>query len=344
MQCPGCGFQNMPGSDGCVRCGSPLNLATIALDVHPPRRGGLPGALRRIRALQWTWAGLSHRLVRTCASFVQSRADRFDRRATALGLLWRLPVPGWAHLYAAQFWEGGFFLASFMGLLFGGLLYWGTTAGAVLLGAVFVIHQTAVLDVLHQFRPERDLGLRVLRSLKGMACLALGVYLPIFLLLMTVAEPMTFQFPAGPFHTGDVVLINHWCGVRPGQIVLYDVPVTGVVRQRAMSEWIDYRIGGPTIDRVLAVGGDHIRWADGALYVNGVQSFSLPLNPAVLSTPFSLDVPAGTALIFPTAMQWTNEARSDPSVWSAISCVPRTRITGTIYFRWQPSSRRGLIQ
>ena len=37
MQCSNCQFQNMPGVQTCGRCGASLQLASLAIDVHPPR-------------------------------------------------------------------------------------------------------------------------------------------------------------------------------------------------------------------------------------------------------------------------------------------------------------------
>jgi hypothetical protein len=343
MQCPGCGFQNMPGSEGCVRCGSSLNVATMLIDVHPPRKGGLAGAWRRIRALRWTWAGLRDRLVRSYSTFVESRAARFHGRGTEKGILWRLPVPGWAHIFCGQIWEGCFFLAAFAACFLVGLLDWGDNLGAAMLAVAFVIHQTAVLDVLNQYSADKSFDARIRRSAWGVAFLSFCVYFPVFLLFLAVAEPMRVEFPVGPLRPGDVVLINRWTIVRPGEVVLYDAPQDDVTRT-GMHERIYVQVGGLCIDRVLAAAGDQVIWADGKLLVNGIESPWQPLAPSAVSSRFSMTVPSGDVLIFPSAMQWTAEAQSNASVWSSVSCVPRDQITGTIYFRWQPVSRRGWIR
>ena len=47
MQCPNCQFQNMPGANACVRCGTSMQLRAEAIDVHPPRARPLVLHLRR---------------------------------------------------------------------------------------------------------------------------------------------------------------------------------------------------------------------------------------------------------------------------------------------------------
>ena len=47
MQCSNCQFQNMPGVQTCGRCGASLQLASLAIDVHPPRAGRAAKRWRR---------------------------------------------------------------------------------------------------------------------------------------------------------------------------------------------------------------------------------------------------------------------------------------------------------
>ena len=40
MQCNNCQFENIPGVHACGRCGASLQLASLMVDVHPPRTAG----------------------------------------------------------------------------------------------------------------------------------------------------------------------------------------------------------------------------------------------------------------------------------------------------------------
>src|ERR1700690_575411 len=99
MQCPSCGFENMPGSEGCARCGSSMRLTTLVLDVNPPRAGDLSGGVRRLIAIRRWPVRLARRLNDANAGANAAGENRLESAGSAAPLLWRLPIPGWSQLY-----------------------------------------------------------------------------------------------------------------------------------------------------------------------------------------------------------------------------------------------------
>src|SRR5689334_2424233 len=119
MQCPNCHFHNMPGSDTCGRCGSPLRLAAAAaIDVHPPRAG------RVAKSIRPTTYAIGR--MRRCASDTISRpyfgllSAMPSTDAIPWALVVRMSVPGWPQMYLGYRARGHVLLWSYAVLLLTG--------------------------------------------------------------------------------------------------------------------------------------------------------------------------------------------------------------------------------
>ena len=352
MQCSSCGFENMPGSDACGRCGSSLRLATMVMDVQPPRAGKIRKKLRRV--LPVAKAGYAMR-----DSFEKSR---MPKAAAAVGrvagdlygdkppwpVMWRLIVPGWSHFRTGQRVRGHIYLWTFLLFLVPGLLLLGGVWGSTLLGLAFSVHASAAFDVFNQAAVRPSMREMIARSMLVTVALALCVYLPAYWAMSRVADVRTLQMPAEPFRAGDVVLVNraaHRSGWPwPGQVVMYQLPTmrTEGIRVGYQGNTV-YEYAGARIDRVLAVGGDKVVWEKGALKVNGVPSAWRPLNPAALPVRVELAVPVDCVAIFPTTTPHLATA-IELKYLEKLSCIPRDQVIGTVYLRKQPLSRFGRIR
>src|SRR5436190_4559022 len=131
MQCSSCGFENMPGSDDCCRCGTSMRLATAVMDVQPLRAGKVAKRLRRIVPAPRAYFGVRDGLKQGALSAGARGAAVTspwlvkikEEPIPAWPLLWRLLVPGWSHFYARQVWRGRLFLWGFVATLLPGLLF-----------------------------------------------------------------------------------------------------------------------------------------------------------------------------------------------------------------------------
>jgi signal peptidase I len=342
MECSSCGFENMPGSDACGRCASSLRLATAVMDVRPPRAGKFAKRLRRALPMRRAYFGVRDAFEDVHLPSLTGSTWIFDN-FPAWPLLWRLFIPGWSHFHAGQRIRGHAFLWGFVALLLPGLLFMGTTLGSILLGLAFSVHTSAALDVFNQAAPPCGMRRMFARSILVSIVLALCIYLPIGWLLARVAAARTMEMTAEPFLAGDVVLVNQSRRAndspRPGQVVLYLLPAQQTDPQHGRI----YGYDGERIDRVLAVAGDRVVWAKGALTVNGAASPWRPLNEAVLPTRLALTVPRGCVFIIPSTTPNLSSA-SPAALWVSLSCVPREQVAGTVYLRSQPLSRLKVIR
>jgi signal peptidase I len=336
MQCSSCQFQNMPGIRTCGRCGSPLGINDLPIDVHPPRAGAWQ---KRMRG--WLPGGVL-------------RPQHLLPRLRDAGLLLRLVVPGWAHFYQADRERGWLFLAPYLVLLLLALVLLGTILGTICLALAFGVHAAACVSAL------RLGGVELRQTLRHTAwivvVLVLLVYLPAGWLLSLFARPAMVGVDSPPFQAGDVVLNSeapYWFrSPRPGDVVLY--------HQRASSASFDtalqhgtVRVGqGERIDRILAGPGDEVAFASSGLAVNGEPCRWQPLNPErwprpLVQTvpgrpPLTETVPSGYYFLLPT----TGEPIPDnvpadlwPKLMRQLTLIPAEDIRGRAYLRSYPPQR-----
>ena len=351
MQCSSCGFECIPGSENCGRCGSSLRVGTLVMDVQPPRAGKFSKRLRRVlparRAMYVLRDGFDNSpIVKGAAAIRRSSAELYGDRP-AWGLVWRLIVPGWSHFHAGQRIRGHVYLWSFVALLLPGLLLMGTTWGSVLLGLAFSVHASAAFDVFNQTAVRPSLREMMARSILITMALGLCLYLPVRWAISRAVDVRTIELTAHPLAAGDVVVVNrliHPMGwPAPGDVVLYRIPELRTPMIRGPRGNAIYEFRGERVDRVLATSGDRVSWAGGVLTVNGKPSPVRPLNPAAAPALPSLTVPEGAVLIIPSTTPNVTIA-ADAGYLQALSFVPREDVLGTVVLRKQPLSRFGWIR
>jgi len=334
-QCSSCRFENMPGVGVCGRCGSPLGLQTLAVDVHPPRAAPWSKRLRRWLPFRPVYYGARDAGRAVAREGWSQLAGRAEAPGPSLGVLARLIVPGWAHFHLGQRVHGRSFLGGYLAFLFLGLLLYGSVPGVMFLSLAFSVHVVSCVSILR-------LGGFYGRAYWGavafvFAFLLVAVYLPAGWLVSRAVLSAQIQIDAAPFKLGDVLLYspfldrNHdW---RAGDVVVYDQR-SGYYRQRG-----NYYIPpGQRIDRILAEPGDTVVWQDGELTVNGQPSLLRPLNPATRLPKLSLKVPTGHYLILPTIVLAHPNDLPAQALHDLI-LVPAGSIQGRVLLRSYPLTR-----
>jgi hypothetical protein len=334
----------MPGVETCGRCGSTLRLETAVLDVHPPRATALRKGLRRLLPWRWAAAGVRN-TARAAGRETRRLADEQELNLPPAGVLARVVVPGLPYFYLGNAAVGWLVVGVYVPLLLLGVLFFGTFLGSVLLGLAVSVHAGSVIGLL--LRYATSVPVRVLTGLLVLASLGLCVYGPAVWAVNQYARPLTIDEASEPLKPGDVLLLNprayRSAPPRPGDIVLFRagqlyVPAgTGGVRYNTMIA------GGERIDRILAGPDSTVEWKDGRLLVNGVESDMRPLNPARLPAEFSVRVPEGRYLIFPSTTPRPNPNLS-AELLLRTSLIPGQDIDGSIYIRTQPLSRFGRLR
>jgi len=332
MQCPSCGFENMPGSEGCARCGTSLKLATMTIETVPPRAGKWARRLRGRLASRWQIQG-------------RDSAKRFNAAARhnlpTWSIFFRLVFPGWAHRFTGEPELARRILLGYLAMLAMGIAGYGTFFGDAGIAFAAAIHVGSAFDICLKHIPGARAGRRVFFAIIVDAVILLCLYAPPVCLGRWIAHPLVLQDAAGSFHPGDVLLVNELFHLpdfpRPGQIVEYN-------EDRHGGDFhVDYVIAGPRIDRILGVGGDHVVWDYPHLFVNGQPSPFQPLDPHGLPQHVEVDVPPGDVLLFPTVGS-TIQMRSQWIFWANFAFVPRGDVVGVVYWRWGPFWRFGPVR
>jgi hypothetical protein len=180
-----------------------------------------------------------------------------------LGLL----VPGWGYYVSGQRFWGKCALAAWGVLLLVFIVDLGGAGANIAAGLMLSIHVSAVMHLLQPMFEGSHLGTRLLWSVLVMFAVASLLYLPARSLIQGHAlTPMRVN--------GRVVVVQKLgaaSSVRAGDLIAYTSPeysAPGVIVH-----------AGAGIGEVLAVGGDHVRFAGHAFEVNGVARPALPQMP-----------------------------------------------------------------
>jgi signal peptidase I len=334
MQCSNCQFQNMPGVTACGRCGASLQMASLAIDVFPPRASRLKKWWRRWFPIARYWNRL-----RFANSLQIIRIPGWPAGWQTPGVLFRMVVPGWAQHHVGRTTRGWAIFGCYLAFLLAGLLFFGSGLGYLMLGIAISLHAASILDVVAA--SVTDFRQRFLYTAAAMLALMCIAYYPAGQLLALVATPQQFAMNMPPFQAGDVVLVNpsaYWRSEpQPGDVVHYRLPDGTMRGVGATGHALMYQLQGDRIDRIIAQAGDELTSRKGELLVNGQPSPWLPLNPLNLPDGFTIKVPENYYLIFPSG----DGLPAD--VLRIASIVPRGQIWGRAYWRNQPLSRFGPI-
>jgi|GEM_PF-5044292 len=313
MQCSHCGFHNLPGTHECFSCHVPFGRTATAV-LTPPRAPSWRKRLRAFHSLPRVRPGAMRQVL------VASQA--------LLGLL-----PGLHQIVLGRRRLGAAFLGAWILLLALAFVWIGTATCTLLAGLALSTHVFSALHPYQEAMRPLPLGRRCLVSLATWAILLLAVYLPLQRGVDSIVFPL--RIPAGiaapSFKEDDVVLVRrvNVAGWRParGRVVAFT------------HAW-----GGPTMDRVLGVAGDHIEVLEGTFVRNGVPipPAERPLNPAVVPATLDVVVPEGSVFVWPSlGMRIYNEGNVDVARFGVVSL---RSMLGVPWRIWQPWSRRRVLE
>jgi signal peptidase I len=330
MQCVNCGFQNMPSSQVCGRCNTSLGIATAVMDVRPPRAGAMTKRLRRILPIRRAL----YRTVDTLTSDATSGRVRYiAENFPPFPIFVRLIFPGWSHFYLKQPVRGALFAIGFVACLIPSLWTFGTWESSIWFGLAFSVHSSAALDIVTQTFADAGMRDRMARSIGVSLVLGVCLYLPVVLLVSAVANPRTIMANNGAFQYGDVILVNRWANLRPGDIVVYTMQYEHDAGRIGYHHTI-MEFHGENVDRILAIGGDRVQCIKGVLYVNDLVASNLPLNMHKFPDKLDWTVPADRYFILPSGPARIVMDNSD--LWQTAANVSREDIAGRAYMQIAP--------
>jgi hypothetical protein len=334
MRCQRCQFENMPGESRCFRCGSALEGATIAVDVHPPRMARWKGPLRSI--LRW---------IRRHITLPEVKVPAFLKimSGNALAGVILSIIPGFAHLIAGRFREVRWWVLCWIAVLFVGMFFYGGGIGLLFLGFAVGIHSWIAFN--HALMKEH---IETNQHLTDFVMLLVLYGLVYFGVRVTVLRDFVLGFssrtiPYQNVQQGDIMLARH-SRARPdflkrGSFVL--VPLRDIGEGQRRTWW---RIRGEMVAQVVAVGGETVDIND-AFVVNGrsLDEEHFPVPRWLQRRIEPIYVPKDSYFI-----NVEYNVRGNMGVNADIAkmaCVIEgSQIEAAAVMRWLPISRRGFLK
>ncbi len=284
MQCFSCGFNVMPGSTACGRCGAHLALAAAPIPITPPRAG--PFAKRFLPG----WWAFNRRLAPLLLA-IGLRESALPALALPMEVVVRpligivqRPVswlPGVPFLVAGQRAPGWLLLAVWIAVMLLALLLHGLPVIFMLLiGGALALHAASALQATGL--PSRSVGARLAGIVTSAVVLLALFYVPLAWGAMRVIggswwlAPVYVPRNAPPLAAGEIIWLDHSARPQPGDLVVTFQP--------------------RTLRRVRALEGQEVLMVNGVLLVDGVPSpWQSDLRPLAEGTRFT--VPDGRCFV-----------------------------------------------
>lgn len=339
MQCPSCGFENIPGMANCVRCQTLLNLSDVS--VVPGRASALNWNTRSTRARNTIRSALS---IPRIGSPLARMAPRWGA-AVPWDALVRSFVPGLGQLYEKHRWYGWILMSTWLLCLLAGLLTFPGRLSAWCITFAIVTQVVAVISLLRGHMLGRSPVAAALLGVLLFLGLRTFVYQPIGWLAGRWAQPLIV--PDGllknpVLQPGDGVLVSgprtQKTEFRRGDLVLYEVP-------QAIGYPVQIAVGHG-IDRIVGIPGDTVEIRSGRILVNDQPPAAgeVPLGPLDRFPDRTLILERDQYLILPTRLGLVMALpKNQAGLLYRLCVVDRSAITGRIFYRLKPWSRFGPI-
>jgi hypothetical protein len=336
MRCQRCEFENMPGLEKCMRCGSVLSDSSEPVDVHPPRMSRWKKPVRELfrRLRQFmpiaAWSG----------DDLHTRAfPDWLRKASRIGFFGAFLslIPGLAHVVQRRFSSVRWWVVAWLMTLLLGLFFFGSFAGLIIMGLAIGIHvwiavHSALLEEYHEFN-YRIVGYLIILVFYFVLYQAFGR----FVFFDLRGGYSVVDVPTAQVHHGDY-LLGRPSQAAPeniiqGSIVLVRLENVGNhgFRQRTDSAYA----------QVIGLAGDTVAIINDQFVVNDevldAEQYPVPtwLKRQTFSTVVSQD-----SYFISAQYQGTgyNEAQA-----IEVCIVNQKQIVAKAFLRWNPLSRRGFI-
>jgi len=340
MKCSRCHFENMPGQDRCFKCGSVLEAAEGAVDVHPPRMARWRRPFRVLRR----WSRRHQRVTEKLPTGHVGRAWDAAVSDASIGFVLGI-VPGLPYALNGRFREVRWFVLTWFLMLSIGLFLYGSTPGSLLIGLAIGLHAWLSLRYgLLETAPGffQKLGLIL------MAIVVLGVIYwstPRIFLRGFTGGHTALTIPAMQVHRGDYFFVRaidrseeplprgtlvliHPRGVRNNQMNMF----------RQHGSTLGQLIGRP--GEVLTIAGDSYAVDDRPLDPN-----RYPVPGWLAGRALVVPVPSGKYFVStPYTMQAHGNVRLANNAIRNVCLVDVDEIGGRAFIQWWPLRRRGFIE
>lgn len=271
MQCPSCGFENIPGTERCSVCSTALPGKTSGECLIPPRakdrsvwermkwsvttNSSYMEVARRFRGFGGSVSSIQLRTPRVYAPWLGFRE---------MGQILLSAIPGLGHIRVLGDLRTGLwmFFGSMAAILLGAVAY-KTPLADILLFSVIAASMYSMYLVVDRLRPLRSGDQAQYMGRIAIACFVFASYVMAYWGLRMAVNPWAMivrvinQPPTSVVMRGDSVLLGRHQVIRRGDVAV------------GISYWQGNEI--PALGSVLGMPGDRIRLAE-QVYVNDVPT------------------------------------------------------------------------
>lgn len=336
MRCQRCQFENMPGESRCFRCGSALDGAAIAVDIHPPRMARWKGPIRSISR----WIRLHSLLPEAVANPKVPAYFKIMSGNAFAGILLSI-IPGFAHLLNDRFREVVLWVTAWVIIFIAGIFFYGSGTGLLFIGFAIGIHSWIVFT--HALIKEHT---EAKEKFTDFIMLLVFFGLFYFGVRMTAFRNFVFGFsnlavPYQNIQQGDMLLAFRSRAnpeyVKQGAFVTTNL--------REFGERIFFRTEGKMAVQIVAVGGETVGVNNGIFVVNGrpLDKEHFPVPRWLQGQKLCISVPQGSYFINAEYNIWGHVPPNEAMLRNAC-VVAGSRIEATAVMRWLPVSKRGFLK
>ncbi len=342
MRCERCKFENIPGQDTCIKCGSALLIKSVALDIHPPRMSKWKKPFRNIlRSMR------KGRIVPPIKVKAKPDSPSWLKKLFSdelVGLVLCI-VPGLAHVVHKRFKEIRWYFAAWLVLLVSGLFFYGTPAGFICIGLAVGVHAgiTVQYGLLRRLSNLREKTVMVL-----LVVIALGLlyrFSPHVLFPSLASGYSSLTIPYYNVVAGDFLLARS----NPDPNIL--LPRGSLVLVHPVTVGAHRRVGigaqnqDTVIGEIVGLPGETIQIVKSVFVVNGqeLNTEQYPVPSWLRNGNFSGTVPDNCYFVstrYNVVVHGT--ALTDAHI-GQVCFIPTRDIEARAFLRWWPLARRGFL-
>ena len=304
----------------CVRCGSILSGTDASVDVYPPRAGRFEKSLQLAGILRLSLT-VFHAIYAFSRKLRLETGDRMQNVRRIEPLAIRAVIPGWPQRHMGlPVHARGFFFVWLVCLVLSFLLF-GTFPGQIALGVMIGAHLSSILNVVISVYSERRDRIKLAVVMLVLATL---IYIPGTIAWRHWIVLQQVAISAGPLQTGDVMIILRREGMKPnvGNIIVF------TQQERRFQNYV---LRGDTIDRVLAVEGQHVKWKSGILEIDGKPSFFEPIVSGRTPPDCEFTVPERCCYVVPSIVIAQLRMPPNAVTWREMGIVRYEQIHGEVW-------------
>jgi type IV secretory pathway protease TraF len=340
MKCSRCHFENIPGQERCLKCGSVLEAGGAVADIHPPRMrvgGGV------IRGLARWFRGRRRVRKKSPDGNIRPRLTKVASDGL-VGLVISV-IPGLAHLINGRFREVRWHVLLWFVVLSSGLFLFGSQAGSLLIGLAIGLHAW--------------IGIKfgLFREIVGLVERVVIVLVLVLLLtsLYWAAPRVAFRGYTGGYTTltipdlnvsaGDYLLVRRIAQpadqLARGTLVLFRPPRFRNTRQDLLGGQQGLMVG-----QIVGLPGETVEIRDVSFAVEGqvLDRNRYPVPHWLEGRNRSVYVKADSYFI---STEYTAHGRARnliDRIMGEVCVVESEGVHGRAFMRWLPLARRGFFE